>query len=388
MTKTVVVLGAGLAGLPVAHYLLSQTSKTVPDLRVILVSPNDEFYWNVASVRFTIPGLIPDSKYLFSIPENFAKYPSSKFEFLAGKAERLDPGNNSVVVALNDGSQRALGYHTVVVATGSDAKDDMPWKNVGTSQQTRAAIAQLQEGIKNAESIVVGGAGATGVEFAGELGSEYAKFGKKSVTIISSESLPLELRLKDGVREAAKKELEKMKIKVITDAKVTHVSEFGPDGQKILELTAKDGSKTTLKTDLYVPTHGATYNTQFAPVSMQDANKRLHQNTFLRAPGYENVFVLGDAGNLEVAQATASEAQLRHLVKQFGTYFESGKVEEYKPKDGIMMGVTVGRDRATGQMGNWRVLSLMIWWFKGRYLGTDYAVNYAAGLRTAIGEWE
>ncbi|KAI0122819.1 hypothetical protein BJ170DRAFT_599492 [Xylariales sp. AK1849] len=386
MTKTIVVLGAGLTGLPVAHYLLSHTAANVPDLRVILVSPNDEFFWNLAAVRAVIPGQLAEDKYLWSIPKVFAKYPTDKFEFVAGKAETLLPDTNSVTVTLNDGSKRNIGYHTVIVATGSDAKQAMPWKHVGTSQQTRAAISQLQEGIKNAKSIVVGGAGATGVEFAGELGSEYAKFGHKAVTIISADALPLEERIMTATRETAEKELEKLKIKVVTDTKVTGVTESG--GRQVLELTKKDGSKTTLKADLFVPTYGMVYNTEFAPASMIDAaSGRLSQDTYLRSPQYKNVFVLGDVGNLQPPQGVQSDTQLRHLAKQMESYLKTGKLEEYKFDDKITLGLAVGRDRGTGQLGTWKPFSLIMWYFKSRYLGLNWSEDVVAGRRSFGGKW-
>jgi NADH dehydrogenase FAD-containing subunit len=384
MTKTVVILGAGLAGLPVAHYLLKFTAANVSDLRVVLVSPNDEFYWNLASVRAVLPGKLAEDKYTWPIPEAFAKYPSDKFEFVAGKAETLNPDTNSVVVALNDGTQRNLEYHTVIVCTGSDPLDGMPWKTVGTSQKTKAAIAQLQEQIKNAKSIVVGGAGATGVEFAGELGAEYAKPGTKSVTIVSSDPLPLEARIMQSTRETTKKELEKLKVKFVADTKITAVADA--DGQKVLELTNKDGSKTTLKADLFVPTYGMSFNTQFAPAAMLDANKKLNQDKYLRSPQYKNVFVLGDVGNLQPPQAAAAGTQVGHIITQLEPYLKTGKVEEYKFEDKIMFGVSIGPNRGTGQMGTMKPLSLLIWWFKGRYLGTNYAKDFATGLKGPLGK--
>lgn len=387
MTKTVVILGAGLTGLPLAHYLLSFTTAKVSDLRVVLVSPNDEFFWNLASPRAVLPGKFTEDKYMWSIPKAFAKYPADKFEFVAGKAETLDPEANSVVVTLNDGTRRNIEYHTVIVATGSDALDGMPWKNVGTSDKTKAAIAQLQEQIKSARSIVVGGAGATGVELAGELGAEYAKRGSKSVTIISADALPLEARLMKSLRETAKHELEKLKVKVVADTKVTGITK-GPDGQSVLELTnKKDGSKTTVKADLFVPTYGVVYNTQFAPANMLDASRKLNQDKFLRAPLHDNVFVIGDAGNLQPAQAAVSGAQVTHLTKHLEAYLKTGKMEEYKFDDKVMFGLSVGPSRGTGQIGTWKPFSLLMWFFKSRYMGTDQAMHIAAGLRGPQGKW-
>lgn len=53
-----------------------------------------------------------------------------------------------------------------------------------------------------------------------------------------------------------------------------------------------------------------------------------------------------------------------------------------------MLGVTLGRSRATGQMGSLKLWSFLLWYLKGRFLGTDYAGQYAAGKRTLMTAFE
>ncbi|KAK7967746.1 uncharacterized protein PG986_002023 [Apiospora aurea] len=379
MSKTVVVLGAGLGGIPVAHWLAAKSTQTDPDLRVVLVAPNDEFFWNIASPRVVIPGAMGEDKVLYKIPAAFSKYSHDKFEFVLGKAESLHPDANSVTVALNDGTKRDIAYHTVIIATGADARDGMPWKTMGTSQQTRAAISQLRDQIEKASSIVVGGAGITGVELAGELGYNYAKSGAKSITIISADSLPLESRIMKSTRETAKKELEKLQVKVISNARISGLNDS--EGGKVVELTKADSTKVELKMDLFIPAYGIKFNTEFAPPEMRDDGGRLHQDTFLRAPKYKNVFIIGDAGNLQAAQAATLGAQVEYLAKQFEAYFKDGKVEEYKPDPKIMLALSIGPSRATGQLGTWKPFSLLLWWFKARTMGTDSADDFVQGVK-------
>lgn len=44
MGKTLVILGAGVAGLPIAHFALKHTVPQVKGLKVILVTPNTDQY--------------------------------------------------------------------------------------------------------------------------------------------------------------------------------------------------------------------------------------------------------------------------------------------------------------------------------------------------------
>ncbi|KAJ6790309.1 hypothetical protein PWT90_11069 [Aphanocladium album] len=72
--KTVVVLGGSIGGLGVAHRLLKYTLPSEPNLKVILVSTNSHFYWNVAAVRAIIPNILQDEELLQPIAPGFAQY--------------------------------------------------------------------------------------------------------------------------------------------------------------------------------------------------------------------------------------------------------------------------------------------------------------------------
>jgi len=181
MAKTVVILGASFAGLKIAHSLLKTTLPAVKDLKVILVSPTTHVYFNLAAPRAIIPGQIPDEKILAPIEPAFSKYPSSSFEFVIGVAKRVDPAGKKVEVETESGL-RAVAYDTMVVTTGSNT-GSMPWKASGSYKKFVELLHDTQEKVKKAKSIIVGGAGVTGVETAGELGYEYGK--TKEITLVS-----------------------------------------------------------------------------------------------------------------------------------------------------------------------------------------------------------
>lgn len=109
--RTVVILGAGFGGLPLAHKLLKYTLPKVQEgLKVILVSPNSHFYWNIATVRGVISGQIPDDQLFIPIEPGFARYNSEQFEFIQGKAESIRAGKNKVAITRNDGTDEILQY--------------------------------------------------------------------------------------------------------------------------------------------------------------------------------------------------------------------------------------------------------------------------------------
>ncbi|KAI0491134.1 putative FAD binding protein [Xylaria cf. heliscus] len=396
MTKTVVVLGAGMAGLPIAHYLVRRTSTQHEDLRVVLVSPHDTFYWKIASVRFALPDQMAEDKYMYPLAEQFASYPSEKFELVIGTAETLDPAQNTVGVRVegSGGEElRSIEYHTLIVATGSRYREAMPWKEVGTSAQTRASLAKLRAQIRDARSIVVAGAGLTGVEFAGELGSAYGKPGLKEITLVGAAELPLGDKIKRSVRETARHELKKLGVRYVGGAKVAvkETSEEEGDGakaKKTVTLTRADGTTQMLTADLVVPTFGIIPNTSFAPEELLDTGSgALKQGADLRVPGHKNIFVLGDAGNLQPAQAAHTDAQTRHLMTQLNSYFRGEALKPYVfDPDKTQVAFTLGRDRGTGQVGSLQLWSILIWFLKGRHLGTNGAGAYARGDAGGMGK--
>ena len=386
MGKTVVILGASVAGIPIAHHLLTYSAPLVPGLKVILVSPNSHLYWVFASVRGIVPGGLDDDKLFLPIAPAFAKYPVDKFEFVLGKAEDLRPTSNSVTVQTNDGQVRSIIYHTLVIATGSSAKNNMPWKDISTTEQTKAVLHEWQQRIKAAKSIVVAGAGLTGIEVAGELAEAYAKTGQKTVTLIGAADLPLDKSVREDIRGTAQKTLERLGARVMMGTLVSRVEGSGP-GPRTIEISRK-GMKETITADVFVPTYGLEPNSSFAPTSMLDSHGYIKQTNYLRAEGHDNIFVVGDVGNLEAPQGVHTDLQVMHLVNSLQAYLMGQEVSEYKFSTETYFGASIGRGSGIAQVKGFKVFSLLVWWNKSRTLGTQKAPDFVMGKRSLTrGRW-
>lgn len=294
---------------------------------------------------------------------------------MLGSAKQIDARNNTVAVRLNNGETKAVRYHTLLIATGSRAKEHLPWKSLETSEKTREGIAALRKRIEAAKSIVVGGAGPTGVELAGELGAAYGK--TKTITIICPGKLPLE-GLIEPTRSAALKELKKLDVTVKTETKVTKVADS--HGKRVLELTHADSSKTTLEADDFIPTYGVEYNTEYAPASWKASNNRLRVSATQRQPEYENVFIVGDAADGQIPTAGKLMEQMTYVKTQIVSYLKGEPLADYIRSDGITMAIATGPSRGTGQNNAWRLFSLLVWWFKSRQLGLDSFDKAVGGL--------
>lgn len=181
----IVVLGGSFAGISTAHRILKQSVKTKP-FKITLVSPNTHLYWSMASPRGVIPGQLTDEQLFQPIQAGFKKYTSNQFEFVLGSAEALDV-DSKVVEVSSSTEKRKLHYDMLIIATGSRTKEDTPFKAHGTTEAMKNALHTFQARVQKAKTIVVAGAGVTGVEVAGELGYEYGR--EKNVMLVSSEVL-------------------------------------------------------------------------------------------------------------------------------------------------------------------------------------------------------
>lgn len=178
--KTIIILGGSYAGITLGHDILKQSKKTRP-LKVIMVSPNTHHYGNMASARAIVPGQFADEALFKDIAGGFSQYRSNRFEFVVGWAEMLDLKSRKVRIS-RENDQVWLSYDFLVLSTGTRTKERTPLKGLGATEATKAALHDFRGKVEKAASIVVAGAGITGVEVAGELGYAYGT--SKKITLV------------------------------------------------------------------------------------------------------------------------------------------------------------------------------------------------------------
>ncbi|CAG9991229.1 unnamed protein product [Clonostachys byssicola] len=379
-TKTVVVLGAGWAGITLTHQLLKHVLPKVPELRVVLVSPNTHFFWNIAAPRGIIPNTLTDDELFVPIAPAFAKYPPSAFEFVLATAETIEPQSNTVTVRLGDCEAAKLGdgedlrdiaYDQLVVAVGSRVFHNLPLKAVGNHAETLAALHDLQGKVASARSIVVGGAGPTAVEVAGELASHYGR--SKEITLVANSDLVLADQT-HNVRVTAEKDLLKLGVKIIHHNR----AEKSEDGDKRAIHLSRGG---TIYADLFLPLYGVVVNNACIPQEFLDWEGNLKLDQTLRVQGTQNIWGIGDVGNVEVKLLVALEGQTGHLINALEAVLTGvgSSTEVYHPTNKTIIFFCFGRWRASGQIGNWKIPGFFVSMFKGRRLFVDNAQSYVNG---------
>jgi NADH dehydrogenase FAD-containing subunit len=374
MGKTVIILGAGWAGLPLAHKLLKYTVPKVPDLKIVLVSPNSHFFWNVAATRGIIPGEIPDEHLFIPIAPAFKQHTADKFEFILGAAESVNPNESTVNITLQDGSSQCLSFDQLIVATGSRLVGNLPLKLTGTYGAHLTDWHGLQHKVAEARRIVISGGGPTGVEVAGELAAKYGS--TKDITLLTS-SNELMLSATPSVRRTVSQDLKKLGVKVVYNNSVASVSTDTDTDTGETHITMADGS--IVKADLHLPFHGVTVNTSFLPVALLDDKSNLKLDKKMRAVGTPHIWGIGDVGDTEAKQLTVTDNQIIHLASALHATLTGGQVSDYVPVSKQMVFASLGKNHGTGQIGNWRLWGFMVNYVKGRSLFVDAAPGYVGG---------
>lgn len=283
----------------------------------------------------------------------------------------------------NDGHQLSLVYDQLVIATGSQIRNNLPFKPVGTHEETIKAFHALQDHIEAAKSIVIAGSGPTGVETAGELAAAYGE--RKTITLVMGGDCVLQAsNALPSVSQTIESDLRKLGVKLVYKVKVERTESIGgasTDGYSRTSLTLSNGEMLTA--DLYLPLIGVQVNTKFVPGSLLDATKSLTLDKNMRVKGVPNVWGIGDVGNIEPKQLTVTDAQIIHLAAALDAVLtgQSGGVKDYKPSEKPMIFVTLGKKYGTGQIGGWKLWGFLVRHVKGRYLFVDIALDYVGGRR-------
>jgi len=383
---SVVILGGSFAGLTIAHKLLKNTLPKVRDLHVTLVTPSTHLYWNVAAIRHVLPTryAFKDEEVFQPIAPGFEEYSKSKYDLVYGVATSIDDKANTVTVKLSDGKEKSVAYDHLVITTGSSYRDESAWKASEKSyEQTLASVKALRGKIDAANSIVIGGAGTTGVEVAAELGSTFGK--KKEITLISSDSFQLLAPMRSDIAQTAEEALTGWGVKVV---KGTTVDKSSPTSNGATEVVLSDGK--TMTVDLYLPTVGVRSNSRFLPATyLKTRNGDIRVDEYLAAKGAangnKNVYAAGDCTDVETKQLMHAEQQAVHLASNLDLILRGKEPKPYKPDPRVVQFVSLGKARGVAQFGNWKFPQFLVVMFKSKTLATDRTKATAMGEKLPMG---
>lgn len=296
---------------------------------------------------------------------------------MTGSASAADFDAKTVEITLPDSATRTLPYDQLVLATGArSASPDTPWKSPGTYEETLASVHDTATKVTNAQHIVVGGAGSTGIEVAGELGYEFGKT-KEIVLLCSGDKVAGG----NPVADAAAAELKKLNVTIKYES---HVQEARPAAGSPGKTEIVLANGETLTTDLYLPTTGLVPNTEFIPpqyLADGDAVRRpVKVDEFLRVPGAEAVWACGDVVSKPRASFFHTQKQAAGVAKNVEAALAGLKPTVAKGPPVDVFACAVGRERGVGRInGSIKMPSFMVWAAKGRTLALPMLKTYIDG---------
>ncbi|WP_044748547.1 NAD(P)/FAD-dependent oxidoreductase [Bacillus alveayuensis] len=295
----VIILGAGYGGLMTTVRL--QKMVGVNEANITLVNKND-YHYESTWLHEASAGTLHHDRVRYPIADVID---SSKVNFVKDTVIKVVPEENRVI--LENGE---LTYDYLVVALGFESETfgikglkeyAFSIANVNAARQIREHI-EYQFATYNTEeekrderlTIVVGGAGFTGIEFLGELVNRVPELCREydvdphKVRIICVEAAPTALPGFDP--ELVEYAVNLLERKGVEFKIGTAIKECTPDGI----IVAKGDDVEEIKAGTVVWAAGVRGSHVIDESGFEAMRGRVKVDPFLRAPGYENVFIVGD----------------------------------------------------------------------------------------------
>ena len=315
----IVVLGAGYGGLSTVVKL--QKSIGTDEADIVLINKNDYHYESTWLHEAAAGTLSPDQirydiKSVISEPK--VKFVKATVEAIdvKGKVVTTDVGTHAY-----DYLVIALGYEGETFGIAGLDKYALAMANVNSARQIRDHIDyqfatwSLDEVKDDSRlTIVVGGAGFSGIELLGELGNRVPELCKEydvpfeKVRVLCVEAAPMVLPGFDP--ELVDYAVRQLNAKGIEFSIGTPVVEATPEG---VNIKKGEDEFEFIKAGTVIWAAGVRGNRLIEESGIENMRARVKVDKDLRAPGYDDVFIVGDCAlmiNEEINRPYPPTAQI------------------------------------------------------------------------------
>lgn len=227
---------------------------------------------------------------------------------LQGRIISADLDGDSVEIELSDGTIIIEPYDIFVIATGAS---NGFWRHdrVEDIATTDAGLASISEELKSAKTIAVVGGGTTGVSVADNL----ARRGGAEVHLFHSGEQPL-----PGYHPKARSWITRV---LSTDGVVLHpghraITPAGFTGDRLTHEPIEWATEQEpFKADVTLwAVGGMRPHSNFLPAEVLDDSGFVNVDEYLRLPGHENVFAVGDVAASDQHRSSARNWGFRVVV--------------------------------------------------------------------------
>ncbi|OAA72019.1 Pyridine nucleotide-disulfide oxidoreductase, NAD-binding domain protein [Akanthomyces lecanii RCEF 1005] len=291
MSKRIVIIGTGFSGLwsALSAKRLLQLHDKAKDVEVVVVAPK--------------PTLVVRPRLYESNPSAMAHdlgplLQATDIQFIEGVVEVIDTSKKTINYTSETTMVTALGYDRLVLAAGSSVVHPKGVEGVSEYAfdiDSIASASKLDLHLKNREglppsaardTVVVCGAGFTGIELATELPS---RLGSSVRVVLVDGSDEVGSQLGPGPRPAIIKALRELEIEVKLRSGIASIDKTG--------VTLRSGERIDTMTAIWTAGVRATHLTQQLS-EKRDSLGRICVDATLCAPSTRDVFVTGDAAHV------------------------------------------------------------------------------------------
>lgn len=314
MSKRIVVIGGGLSFM---HAVDDNTHVTA-------IVGNDFLEWSIAATYF----LVNDSKHMDYVCPNMADWKKPGVEYIVGTAASVNASEKTVTVT-GESKEQQVPYDALVVATGSR----LPYVNLqpgiglaGRQQQ----VKQFADAIRAANTIVLNGPGAVGLEMAGDIRAVYPE---KKVILLSRSGNVMGTH-PEKLQKKFADQLKKMEIEVIKATVDRSMTEpiLTPGTLELSDVDEK--TPLSLKYDVYVPCYQQGPNTDFLRPVEGILNQRgqIKVNDRLQSMVHPEVFAVGTSDStLGHPIAGALTAQSKTVAANVNRFLQGQDLKAHAP---------------------------------------------------------
>lgn len=342
---TILVLGAGYGGLTTVVNLQKLVGQD--GANIVLVNKND-YHYESTWLHEAGAGTIDSNKARYDVESVIDK---SKVKFVKAEVTNID-----VTERLVETTAGKMDYDYLVIGLGFEGETfgipgldtyALALTNLNAARQVREHIEyqfaswSLDEVKDDSKlTIVVGGAGFTGIEFLGELGNRVPELCKEfdipqeKVRVLCVEAAPMVLPgFDEGLVEYAVSQLQKKGIEFSIGTPVVEATEEG------VKIKKGEDEFEFIKAGTVVWAAGVRGNKLIETSGIENARARVRVEADMRAPGFEDVFIVGDCAfmiNPEVDRPYPPTAQIAmqqgaQIAKNIVSLIEGNETSAFVP---------------------------------------------------------
>ncbi|KND93282.1 Apoptosis-inducing factor 2 [Tolypocladium ophioglossoides CBS 100239] len=383
--RNIVVIGASFAGEHDARLVSASLPPRSP-YRVVVIEPNSHFQFTWVLPRFCVvkghedKAFIPYGGLVSKVPEGAVRWVKDRVGEVREASVSLE------------GSGEHIPYEMLVVATGSGVQGGLPSRvNETDKLEGMKRLQAMQAGIEKADTVVVVGGGAAGVEVATDAKALYPD---KTIVMVHSRSALMH-RFGKGLQDAALKAMERLGVETILEERV--VDEDAGAGT----VTLRSGRK--ISCDFFINCTGqkplSDLLSHLSPSAISPTGHiRIKPTLQIGDDNFPNIYACGDVADTKTPNPNARSAMRQAAVVADNIVrVATGKEPCYTYNnmwaDGFIK-LTLGLDRSVSHIGDGRSELLfpgketkeelmvgMCWWHMGQKAYEDPYMDGKDGVK-------